>query len=391
MMPRSLFVRLSLMLVLQFFVWGCWYVTAGVYLRKSLSFTGGEVGWVYACPGIAAIVMPFLVGRLADKYFPIERILSVLHALAGCALIGAAQAQNFEQFFPFILINALCYQPTMSLAISMCFYHQVEGADQFPKIRLWGTLGWITGGILVSLMSWENSPMPMYAAAIVSFVMSAYCLTLPSAVPLGKETSRTDVILMLKNRSLIYLFIAMFFMMIPSSFYYSFVNPFLVDQGVEYPAAKMSLGQISEIAVLFFLPQIVSRLKIRTIITIGFGVWGARYLLFLLPKDTFELSYLFALSLHGVAFCFSALTAQIYVNKIGGATMRATAQGAYSFVVMGLGTMVGSFIAGNVVDMATTDVTDNTSWSLVWAFAGLFGVATSLVFYLTSKDRLKEA
>ncbi|HOY14481.1 MAG TPA: MFS transporter, partial [Saprospiraceae bacterium] len=176
-----------------------------------------------------------------------------------------------------------------------------------------------------------------------------------------------------------------------SSFYYSFVNPFLVDQGVQYPAAKMSVGQISEIIVLFFLPQIVSRLKIRTIITIGFGVWGARYLLFLLPQDGFEFSYIFALSLHGIAFCFSALTAQIYVNKIGGATMRATAQGAYSFVVMGLGTMVGSFIAGNVVDFATPIDGGVTAWSQVWTFAGWFGLMTSLVFFLTSKNRLKEA
>ena len=385
----SLFHRLSLMMLLQFFVWGTWYVTTAIYLRNSLHFTGGEIGWVYSCSGIAAMVMPFIIGRLADKYFPIERIMALLHCIAGFALFMAANAQDFKAFFPWILLNALAYQPTMSLAISMSFYHQKEGLGQFPRIRLWGTMGWIVGGIIVSIMSYENTAMPLKISGFVSFILAAYCMSLPSAKPMGKETTSKDVFQLLNNKALIYMLISMIFIMIPTSFYYSFVNTFMVEQGVSYPAAKMSYGQVSEIIILFLLPVIMKKYSWRTIITTGFFMWGARYLLLLIPNDYTEIHYMIALSLHGIAFCFSALTAQIFVNHIAKPEMKSTAQGAYSLVVMGFGSMIGNLIAGRIVDYAGGS-TGIINWDIVWLFAGIFGLACSVVFFLTSAGRFNE-
>ena len=388
-MPKDLFFRLSFMMFLEFFVWGTWYVTTGVYLRKSLGFTGSEIGWVYSCSGIAAIIMPFIIGRLADKYFPIERLMAVLHTIAGFALLMAAKTNDFAHFFPWILLNALAYQPTMSLAISMSFYHQKEGMGQFPRIRLWGTTGWIVGGIIVSVMAWENVSMPLTFSGCVSFALAAYCLTLPSAKPLGKNTGMRDVFQLVNNKALIYTLIAMVFIMVPASFYYSFVNPFLVEKGVHFPAAKMSYGQVSEIIILSVLPFIMKKLSWRKMITIGFFVWGARYLLFLLPNAQTEFHYNLALALHGIAFCFSALTAQIFVNHIARPEMKSTAQGAYSLVVMGIGSMLGNIIAGNVVDLASTSA-GVISWDYVWTFAGIFGISSAVVFFLTSAGRFNE-
>ena len=260
---------------------------------------------------------------------------------------------------------------------------------KFPKIRLWGTLGWIVGGILVSLFAWESTETPLKVCAWVSFGLAFYCLSLPSAQPLGKNTDRLDVLNLIKNKSLVYVMTAMLFIMIPASFYYSFVNPFLVDMAIKYPAAKMSYGQVSEILVLLVLPFIMTKLSWRKIMFIGFFVWGARYLLFLLPNNFNEIQYGVGLALHGIAYCFSALTAQIYVNHISRPEMRSTAQGAYSFVVMGLGTMLGSFIAGHVVDYATSTITGETNWDYVWTFAGCFGILSSMIFLATSKGRFE--
>lgn len=385
-MNSPLFMRLSLMMFLEFFVWGTWYVTTGVYLRNSLGFSGSEIGWVYSCSGIAAIIMPFIIGRLADKYFPIERIMAFLHIISGIALLMASRATSFESFFPWILLNALAYQPTMSLAISMSFYHQKEGMGQFPRIRLWGTTGWIIGGILISANGWENTAFPLSTSGWLSFVLALYCLSLPSAKPLGKDTGMKDVQLLLKNKSLVFTLVSMVFIMVPASFYYSFVNTFLVEKGVLYPAAKMSYGQVSEIVILFLMPFILKKYDWRVIITIGFFVWGARYLLFLLPNDHTEIHYLISLTVHGIAFCFSALTAQIYVNHVARPEMKSTAQGAYSLVVLGFGSMAGNLIAGWTVQHSSS-ASHQINWDIVWSFAGIFGLVSALGFYLTAKGK----
>lgn len=375
-----LYYRLAIMQVLQYFVWGSWYVTIGTYLIKSCNFSGGEVGWVYASPGIAAMLMPYLMGVLADKYFPIQKILAALHFIGGLLLVFSAQFTSFATFFPAILLYSLCYQPTFSLTSSLCFSHLADPSSEYPRVRVWGTTGWIFGGLLVSLLGWETTVMPLYISALASIALSIYCLTLPHTPPQGKDRPKRAFYLWLKNQSLLFLMGIMVLVMIPSSFYYSFVNTFLVDSGVKYAAAKMSIGQISEVIVMLALPVALAKLKWRKVITIGIAVWGIRYAIFLLHYDS-ELHYYFSIFLHGFAYCFSALAAQLYVNKIAPPELRSSAQGFYSFLIMGVGTMLGSFTAGNTVGWYTD--TDNViNWDGVWMVASCLGFGIALLFWV---------
>jgi nucleoside transporter len=375
-----LYYRLAIMQVLQYFVWGSWYVTIGTYLIKGCNFTGGDVGWVYASPGMAAMLMPFLMGVLADKYFPIQKILASLHFIGSLLLIFSAQFTSFATFFPAILLYSFCYQPTFSLTSSLCFSHLKDPTTEYPRVRVWGTTGWIFGGLIVSFLDWEASVMPLYVSAAASVILSIYCLTLPHTPPLGKDRPKRAFYQWLKNQSLLFLMGIMLLVMIPASFYYSFVNTFLVDSGVRYAAAKMSIGQISEIMVMLALPLALAKFKWRKVITIGIVVWGIRYGIFLLDFDG-EWHYYLSILLHGFAYCFSALAAQLYVNKIAPPEIRSSAQGFFSFLIMGVGTMVGSFIAGYTVS-AYTDTANIINWDGVWMVASALGFGFALLFWV---------
>jgi nucleoside transporter len=377
-------VRLSVMQFVQYFIWGSWFVTIGTYLLKTLNFSGAEVGLVYSSPGMAAMIMPWLLGVIADRYMSLQKLLAILHFIGALLMVWASTQTTFASFFPIILIYSFTYQPTFALTSSLCFHHLSDGQTGYPKLRLWGTTGWIVGGMIVSFLSWELTKTPLLLSAGASIVLSFYCMTLPDTPPKGSKEDKHMVYELVKNKSLLFLMAMAFLITIPTSFYYTFTNSFITDLGFSYPAAKMSIGQMSEIFVMIIVAFLLRKFGIKKIILIGFLIWGLRYLLFALSDKNTEWLVWIGVFMHGFAYCFAGLSVQIFVNTLAAPQVRSTAQGIYSFVVNGLGTMVGSLLAGWIVQYSTEG--GHVEWKYVWIFASLMGFGSAILFWLGRKN-----
>ena len=393
-MVDNIHLRLSIMQFLQYFIWGSWFVTAGTYLLENLSFNGREVGLVYGSTAIAATISPFLLGILADRFFSAEKMLAILHFVGGGVLFGLSFVQNFIWFYPLMLLYVLCYMPTFSLSNSLCFHHIADAKRDFPRVRVWGTVSWILAGLLVGYLQIEDQPLPFRIAAACSIVQGFYCLTLPHTPPLRKAGSKVlqsifgpEIRQLLRDRSFSVIILSIGFIAIPASFYYSFVNPFLNEVGVVNAAGKMALGQVTEIVLMLSLPWFFRILKLKTILFMGLFIWGARYALLIVGLELGnEIWYLLALALHGAAFIFSQLTAQIYLDTKVPAHLRSTAQGFYSLLTLGLGVFVGSWIAGETVTFYTL-VDGSHQWKNIWLVPTFFGIVVSLIFYFTYQTK----
>ena len=259
-MKLKLQVQLSAMMFLQFFVWGAWFVTTGTYLMQTLKFSGTEIGLVYGAPALAAIISPFFVGLLADRFFSAEKLLGLLHLAGGMVLLLVAQIQSFYWFYPAILFYTLLFSPTFSLSSALCFHNLKNAQKDFPKIRVWGTIGWIVIGLIIGYLEVEPTVIPLQIAAGSSFFMGLYCFTLPRTPPLSRASRfrlsdllGAETLALLKNRSFLVLMVSLTLITLPSSFYYSFVNPFMNELGIKNAAGKMSIGQMSEIFFIMIL------------------------------------------------------------------------------------------------------------------------------------------
>ncbi len=395
-MPNSLHIRLAFQMFLQFFIWGSYFVTLGTYLLKTLGFSGQEVGLVYGTTAIAAMVSPFLLGMLADRHFPTERLLAALNISGGVLMLIASSVQAFWPFYSLILIYTFSYMPTFSLNAALCFHHLKRPTRDFPRVRSLGTLGWIVAGLLVGFLNIETEVTPMYISAGASFLAGFYSLTLPKTPPQGNKASIKDWIgpevrKLFQDPSFTLLMLIMVLVSIPIAFYYSFVNPYLNEIGIENAAGKMSLGQVSEIFFMLILPWFIKRFGLKITIFIGLFTWGARYLMFAYG-DNGDLSWVIytAILLHGLAFVFSGLSVQIYLNNRVPVSLRGTAQGFYTFLTLGLGTLIGSFLAGNVVTIFTTP-SGAFLWQRIWYVPSGIGILVSIYFLLRFKARRKVA
>ncbi|HMP29678.1 MAG TPA: MFS transporter, partial [Saprospiraceae bacterium] len=260
-----------------------------------------------------------------------------------------------------------------------CFHHLTDGQTGYPKLRLWGTTGWIVGGMIVSFLGWEMTKTPLLLSAGASIILSFYCMTLPDTPPKGSKEDKHMVYDLIKHKSLLFLMAMAFLITIPTSFYYTFTNSYMTDLGISYPAAKMSIGQMSEIGVMIIVAFLLRKFGIKKIIFIGFLIWGIRYFLFAIADRHTEWLVWGGIFFHGFAYCFAGLSVQIFVNTLAAPQVRSTAQGIYSFVVNGVGTMVGSLLAGWIVQYATHG--GQIHWPYVWIFASVFGFGAALVFW----------
>lgn len=365
-------------------------------MLETLNFTGRQVGWVYTNFSIAATVTPLFMGVLADRLFAAEKLLAVLHLLGGALLFLASNITDFAWFNTVILLYVLCYLPTFALSNALCFHHVEDSKRDFPKIRVWGTISWIAAGLMVSYLNIENQVTPFKIAAGCSVFQAIYCLTLPHTPPTKREKmSLIDTIIgpeirtLFKEKSFAVLVICIGLICIPLSYYYSFVNPFLNEIGVEDAAAKMSLGQVVEILLLLALPWLFTKLRLKTIIFMGMFAWGARYGLFILGIEwSAEWLLILGLLLHGVAYIFSMLSAQIYLDTIVPTHLRSTAQGFFSLLTMGLMALIGTVIAGETVN-AYTDAAGNHDWAVIWRLPFVFGILVSFTFLMLFKSKSK--
>ncbi len=390
-------VKLSILMFLQYFVWGAWAVTMGTWLGADLGFDGGQIGLAYGANAVAAIVSPFFVGMIADRFFPTQRVLAVLHLAGGVLLWIASLQQSFGAFYALLLAYALCFMPTLALSNSISFDHLPDAARDFPRVRVLGTVGWIVAGLLIGWLGVESTAQPMQIAAAASLVLGVFCFALPHTPPhaAGQAVSARDVLgldalALLRDRSFLMFVIGSFLLCIPLQFYYAFTNPFLNELGVARPAALQTLGQVSEIGFLLLLPWFLVKFGVKRILLIGMAAWSLRYVAFAYGDAGSGMWLLFiGILLHGVCYDFFFVTGQIYVDQRAPVAIRASAQGFLAFVTFGLGNFIGSFTAGQIVE--ANRVGDGHDWTAIWLVPAGMAAVVLVLFLLLFRPRLSPA
>ena len=377
-------VKLSTMMFLQYFVWGAWSVTMGTWLSATLHFSGEQVGLAYGTTALAAMLSPFFVGMIADRFFATERLLAVLHVIGGVILFYASMQTSFIPLYVVLLAYTLCYMPTLALTNSLSFHQMDDPSKEFPGIRVLGTIGWIVAGLTVGAMKIESTATPMRLAAVGSIVLGLFSLVLPHTPPkkvghrVGwREVLGWDALKLMRDSSFAIFVAGSFLICIPLQFYYTFTNPFLNELNVSNAAGKMTFGQMSEIFFMLVMPFFFRRLGVKMMMLVGMAAWAARYALFAFGNNGALVWMLYAgILLHGVCYDFFFVTGQIYVDRRAPGDLRAAAQGFIAFVTLGVGMFIGSWLSGAVVDYFAH------AWDRIWLVPAAGAGAVLLLFAL---------
>jgi len=347
-------LKLSVMMFLQYAIWGAWAVSIGGYMDVTLSFSGVQIASIYSTTAIAAMISPLFVGIIADRYLATEKVIALLHLIGAGLLAAAAITREFGTLYPIMIVYAICYMPTLALTNSISFANMDDPEKRFPGIRVWGTWGWIVVGWLVGF--WLDLPRgtsnnPIFLAAGCSAVLGLMAFLLPHTPPRGKSapTERTGagVLELLRDRSFLVFVICSFLVCIPLSFYYAFANVFLTEIDAPVPTALQTIGQLSEVGFMAAMPFFIVRLGVKRMLAVGMLAWVLRYLCFGALSLPLVIVGLF---LHGICYDFFFVASQIYVDNRADARQRASAQSFIAFVTMGVGMFVGAYVGGITFD-----------------------------------------
>src|SRR5436190_5208399 len=388
-MTSTVRLKLSSLMFLQYFVWGAWYVTMGTWLGETLHFSGEQIGLAAGSTAVGAMISPFFVGMVADRFLATERILAALHVAGGLVLFVASTQTTFGPFYAVLLVYTLCYMPTLALSNSLSFRQMNDPGREFPPIRVLGTIGWIVAGLVIGTLGLERTARPLQLAAAGSVLLGVFCLALPHTPPMTKRGERAsvssilglDALKLLAERSFAVFVLGSFLVCIPLQFYYAFANLFLNELNVSNAAGKMTMGQMSEIFFMLVMPWFFRRLGVKYMLLVGMAAWTARYLLFAYGDNGPLVWMLYAgILLHGICYDFFFVTGQIYVDRKAPADLRAAAQGFIAFVTLGVGMFIGSWASGKVVDMFATP--GGHDWHQIWLVPAAGALVVLLLFAL---------
>lgn len=345
--------RLSVMMFLQFFVWGAWFATLGLALGSN--GLADIIGQAYGSAPIAAILAPLFLGLIADRFFASERVMAVLFLIGGVLLCFAAKtaaAGNGGMTVWLFIGHMLCYMPTLGLSNTIAFTN-IGDQNEFPKIRVWGTIGWIVAGLLVGVLGWSSSFNIFWLGGLSSIVMGLYSFSLPHTPPPAKDKPfdirsllMFDAFSLLGKLPFLVFITCSTLICIPLAYYYGNTAMYLDNTGFTAPASSMTIGQMSEIFFMLLIPFFFRRLGVKNMILIGMACWVLRYLLFAVgaPNQVAWMLYL-GIALHGICYDFFFVTGFMYTDKVADASIRGQAQGMLVFFTQGIGMYFGYWVA----------------------------------------------
>jgi nucleoside transporter len=397
-------LQLSTMMFLEFFIWGAWFVTLGTFLINNLQATGAETGAVFSTQSWGAIIAPFIIGLIADRYFNAEKILGVLHLVGAVLMYQMYAATDVSVFYPYVLVYMILFMPTLALVNSISFNQMKDTGKEFPKVRVWGTIGWIVAGLAISFVFLWDAPESVKGglmkntfllASVASLILGVFSFTLPKTpptVPKGtkvkvSEILGLDALKLLKDKNFLIFFIASILICIPLAFYYQYANPFLQDIGVTNPTAKMSLGQFFEVFFLLMLPFIFKKFGFKITILAGMLAWAVRYALFAYGNaDDLYFMLIIGIILHGICYDFFFVSGQIYTDAKAGPKFKSAAQGLITLATYGVGMLIGYEIAGLIADAYKTG--ENAfDWKMIWIIPSIIALAVFILFALFFHDK----
>lgn len=378
------------MMFLQFFVWGSWYATGGNYMKSH--GMSDLIYLAYMVSPIGSIVSPFLLGLIADRLFAVQKVMGIMHILSGVFVFIAPLMSEFSPvlFLLCLLFHMLCYMPTVGLATATAFHLLPDKENDFPFVRVFGTLGWIGAGIIVSyLLQGDTTPLPMYVAGAGGILMGLYSFTLPDVPPKGRgkrisfrDIVGVDALRQLKSRPFVIFIIGLLLISIPFASYFAYVPLFLKDAGVSSPAFKMTFGQMSEVAFLLMMPWFFRKLGIKWVLILGLLAWSLRYALFAFgATDAVTGMLILGILLHGACYDFVYVAGQVYIDQKATPAIRAQAQGFFVLVSYGVGQGLGTLAAGAIFNniMGEGDAT-LTQWQTFWTIPLIFAVIVTIMF-----------
>ena len=398
-------IQLSLMMFLNFFIWGGWFVTLGTYLSNNLNATGAQSGNVFSTQSWGAIIAPFIIGLIADRYINAEKILGVLHISGAILMYQMYQSDSVGVFYPYVLMYMILYMPTLALVNSVSFRQMNNPEKEFSNIRVWGTVGWIVAGLLISYaFHWDSKDNvregllknTFLMSSIASLILGLFSFLLPKTPPSKssgkvsvKEILGLEALTLLKNKNFLVFFVSSILICIPLAFYYQNTNDFLNNINVNNPTGKMTIGQASEVLFLLALPIFFSKFGFKKTILVGMFAWALRYVLFAFGNaGALSWMLIFGIALHGVCYDFFFVSGQIYTNSKAGDRYKSAAQGLITLATYGVGMLLGFWIAGKVTD--SYKIADHQyNYKMVWIIPAAIAFLVMLLFLIFFKEERK--
>lgn len=404
-MRSKIRIQLSVMMFLEFFIWGGWFVTLGTFLGRTLGANANEVGMAFSTQSWGAIIAPFIIGLIADRFFNAERILGILHLCGAGLMYLMYQTSDFSSFYPYVLGYMILYMPTLALVNSICFNQMKDPAKEFSFVRVFGTIGWIVAGVLISyVFHWDSSngitegllKNTFLMTAIVSALLGVFSFTLPKTPPRISKNEKIsisdilglDALKLLKDRNFLVFFISSVLICIPLAFYYQNTNPFLIEMGMKNVTAKMGIGgQGSEILFMLLLPFFFKKFGFKKTIMLAMLAWGVRYVLFAFGNSAeFTFLLLTGIALHGICYDFFFVSGQIYTNSKAGEKFKSAAQGLITLATYGIGMLIGFWVAGKLTEIYMLRGGQTHDWETIWLYPAGFAIVVLLLFAVLFKN-----